>query len=39
MVATYSTTQHGLKGWSECGDTSGVAHITSEGGKGPAVQL
>ena len=35
MVARYFTPQHGLKGWSERGGTSGVAHITK--GRGPAV--
>ena len=28
MVARYFTPQHGLKGWSERGGTSGLAHIT-----------
>ena len=28
MVARYFTTQHGFKGWSEGGDTSGVAHVS-----------
>ena len=35
MVARYFTPQHGLKGWSEGGDTSGVAHITEGRGQGP----
>ena len=35
MVARYFTPQHGLKGWSERGATSGVAHITKGRGKGP----
>ena len=35
MVARYFTPQHGPKGWSEGGDTSGVAHITKGRGQGP----
>ena len=35
MVARYFTPQHGLKGWSESGSTSGVAPITKGGGQGP----
>ena len=34
MVARYFTPQQGLKGWSECGDISGVAHITKGRGQG-----
>ena len=37
MVARHFTPQHGLKGWSEGGSTSGVAHITKGRGKGTAV--
>ena len=35
MVARYFTPQHGLKGWSERGGTSGVVHITKGMGQGP----
>ena len=35
MVARYFTPQHGLKGWSERGGTSGVAPITKGRGQWP----
>ena len=35
MVARYFTPQHGLKGWSESGGTSGVAPITKGRGQWP----
>ena len=35
MVARYFTPQHGFKGWSERGGTSGVAPITKGRGQGP----
>ena len=39
MVARYFTPQHGLKGWSERGGTSGVAPITRGRGQWPSITI